>query len=147
MAGSVNRVILLGNVGQDPEIRSTKDGKEVANLSVATSEQWKDKNTGEKKSKTEWHRVVVFGSLVSVVKNYVKKGSQIYVEGKLQTRKWKDNSGADKYTTEVVLQGFNSTLTMLDSRQTNEYDQTAPEEKVEKAQDFGAEELEESIPF
>src|ERR1700742_2021641 len=117
MAGSVNKVILIGNLGRDPEIRSTQDGREIANLAIATSESWKDKNTGERKEKTEWHRVVVFSEgLVSVVKNYVKKGSKLYIEGALQTRKWTDQSGQEKYTTEVVLQGFGSTLTMLDSR-------------------------------
>ena len=114
---SVNKVILVGNVGQDPEIRSTNDGKEIANFSIATTESWKDKITGERKDKTEWHRVVIFSQgLVGVVKNYVKKGSKLYIEGQLQTRKWTDNSGVERYTTEVVLQNFNSSLQMLDSR-------------------------------
>lgn len=117
MAGSVNKVILVGNLGRDPEIRSTQDGREIANFSVATSESWKDKSTGERKEKTEWHRVVVFNEgLVKVIKNYVKKGSKVYLEGALQTRKWTDKDGQEKYTTEVVLQGFNSVLTMLDGR-------------------------------
>jgi single-strand DNA-binding protein len=115
MAGSVNKVILVGNVGKDPEIRRTQDGRAIANLSLATSETWRDKNTGERKEKTEWHRVVVFNdNLCKVVEQYVRKGSKLYVEGQLQTRKWTDQSGAEKYSTEVVLQGFNGTLTMLD---------------------------------
>jgi len=117
MAGSVNKVILVGNLGQDPEIRSTQDGRQIANFSIATSDSWKDKNTGERREKTEWHRVVVFNEgLVRVIQNYVKKGSKVYIEGSLQTRKWTDKSGIEKYTTEVVLQGFNCNLTMLDSR-------------------------------
>jgi single-strand DNA-binding protein len=117
MAGSVNKVILVGNLGRDPEIRSTQDGTRVANLSLATSESWRDKNTGERKERTEWHRVVIFNErLVDVVEKYVKKGSKLYVEGALQTRKWTDNTGAEKYTTEVVLQRFRGELTMLDAR-------------------------------
>lgn len=117
MSGSVNKVTLIGNVGKDPEIRSTSDGREIANLVIATSESWKDKLTGERKEKTEWHRVACFSpGLVGVIKNYVKKGSKLYLEGALQTRKWQDQGGQDRYTTEVVLQGFNSTLVMLDSR-------------------------------
>ena len=117
MAGSVNKVILIGNVGRDPEIRSTQDGREIANQAIATSESWKDKNTGERKEKTEWHRVVIFNDgLVNVVKNYVKKGAKLYIEGALQTRKWTDKDGAEKYSTEIVLQGFGSTLTMLDGK-------------------------------
>ena len=117
MAGSVNKVILVGNLGQDPEIRRTQDGRPIANFSVATSESWRDRNTGERREKTEWHRVVCFNEgLVKVIENYVKKGSKVYIEGQLQTRKWQDQQGQDKYTTEVVLQGFNSNLTMLDSR-------------------------------
>ena len=118
MAGSVNKVILVGNLGSDPEIRATQDGREIANLSIATGDQWKDKVTGEKKTKTEWHRVVIFQpGLVNVVKQYVKKGAKIYLEGSLQTRKWTDNNGVERYSTEVVLQGFNSTFTMLDNNQ------------------------------
>jgi single-strand DNA-binding protein len=117
MAGSVNKVILVGNLGRDPEIRSTQDGRRVANLSVATSESWRDKNTNERREKTEWHRVVIFNDrLVDVVEKYLRKGSKVYLEGQLQTRKWTDQSGQDKYTTEVVLQGFRGELTMLDSR-------------------------------
>jgi single-strand DNA-binding protein len=117
MAGSVNKVILVGNLGADPEIRSTNAGKPIANLSVATSESWKDRNTGERREKTEWHRVVIFNEgLTRIAEQYLKKGSKVYLEGQLQTRKWQDQSGADRYSTEVVLQGFNSTLTMLDSR-------------------------------
>jgi single-strand DNA-binding protein len=115
MAGSVNKVILVGNVGRDPEIRTTNDGRKIANLSIATSESWKDKSSGERKDRTEWHRVVIFSEpLCKVVEQYVKKGSKLYIEGALQTRKWTDQSGAEKYSTEVVLQGFNGTLTMLD---------------------------------
>lgn len=117
MAGSVNKVILIGNVGADPEIRRTQDGRGIANLRIATSEQWRDKNSGERREKTEWHTVVVFSEgLVKVIEQYVKKGSKVYLEGALQTRKWQDQSGQDRYSTEVVLQGFNSTLTLLDSR-------------------------------
>ena len=117
MAGSVNKVILVGNLGRDPEIRSTQDGREIATLALATSESWKDKNTGERKEKTEWHRVVIFSEgLVGVVKNYLKKGAKVYIEGSLQTRKWTDKDGVEKYSTEVVLQGFGSTLTMLDGK-------------------------------
>jgi single-strand DNA-binding protein len=115
MAGSVNKVILIGNLGADPEIRRTQDGRPIANLRVATSESWRDKATGERKEKTEWHRVVIFSEpLCRVVEQYLKKGSKVYLEGSLQTRKWQDQSGQDRYSTEVVLQGFNSQLTMLD---------------------------------
>ncbi len=117
MAGSVNKVILIGNLGADPEIRRTQDGRPIANLRIATSESWKDKNTGERKEKTEWHRVVIFSEgLCRIAEQYLKKGSKVYIEGQLQTRKWQDKDGHDKYSTEVVLQGFNSTLTMLDGR-------------------------------
>jgi single-strand DNA-binding protein len=117
MAGSVNKVILVGNLGKDPEIRRTQDGRPIANLSVATSETWRDKNSGERKEKTEWHRVVIFSEpLCKIVEQYLKKGAKVYIEGALQTRKWTDQSGVEKYSTEVVLQGFNSTLTMLDGR-------------------------------
>jgi single-strand DNA-binding protein len=117
MAGSVNKVILVGNLGRDPEIRRTQDGRPIANLSVATSESWRDKNTGERKEKTEWHRVVIFNEgLCKVVEQYLKKGSKVYLEGALQTRKYTDKDGVEKYSTEVVLQGFNSVLTMLDTR-------------------------------
>jgi len=117
MAGSVNKVILIGNLGADPEIKRTQDGRPIANLRIATSETWRDKNTGERKEKTEWHRVVIFNEgLCRVAEQYLKKGSKVYIEGQLQTRKWTDQSGAERYSTEVVLQGFNSTLTMLDGR-------------------------------
>jgi len=115
MAGSVNKVILVGNLGADPEIRRLNSGEPVVNIRIATSESWRDKNSGERKEKTEWHRVVIFSEpLCKVVEQYVKKGSKLYVEGALQTRKWTDQSGAEKYSTEVVLQGFNGSLTMLD---------------------------------
>ncbi len=115
MAGSVNKVILIGNLGADPEIRRTQDGRPIANLRVATSETWRDKTTGERKEKTEWHRVVIFNEgLCKIVEQYLKKGSKVYLEGALQTRKWQDKDGQDRYSTEVVLQGFNSQLTMLD---------------------------------
>lgn len=117
MAGSVNKVILVGNLGRDPEIRSTQDGKEIANLAIATSESWNDRSSGERREKTEWHRVVIFNDgLVRVVKNYLKKGSKVYIEGALQTRKWTNKEGQEQYSTEVVLQGFNSTLHMLDGK-------------------------------
>ncbi len=117
MAGSVNKVILVGNLGRDPEVRSTQDGREIANLSIATSESWKDRNTGERREKTEWHRVAIFNeNLVKIVKNYTKKGTKLYIEGQLQTRKWTDQSGQEKYSTEVVLQGYNGSLTILDGR-------------------------------
>jgi single-strand DNA-binding protein len=118
MAGSVNKVILIGNLGADPEIRRTGDGRPVANLRIATSESWKDKATGERREKTEWHRVVIFNEgLCRIAEQYLKKGAKVYLEGQLQTRKWQDkDSGQDRYSTEVVLQGFNSQLTMLDGR-------------------------------
>src|ERR1700742_3789151 len=117
MAGSVNKVILVGNVGADPEIRRTQDGRPIANLRIATSETWRDRNSGERREKTEWHTVVVFNEgLCKVVEQYVKKGAKLYIEGALQTRKWQDQNGQDRYSTEIVLQGFNSTLTMLDGR-------------------------------
>jgi single-strand DNA-binding protein len=117
MAGSVNKVILIGNLGRDPEIRSTQDGTKVANLSIATSESWRDKSSGERREKTEWHRVVIFNErLVDVAERFLKKGSKVYLEGQLQTRKWTDQSGAEKYTTEVVLQRFRGELTMLDGK-------------------------------
>jgi single-strand DNA-binding protein len=115
MAGSLNKVMLIGNLGADPEIRSFQNGGKVANLRIATSESWKDKNTGERQERTEWHNVAIFSEgLVGVVERFLRKGSKVYIEGSLQTRKWQDNSGQDKYTTEVVLRGMNGTLTMLD---------------------------------
>lgn len=117
MAGSLNKVTLIGNLGKDPEIRTTSDGRELANFSIATSESWKDKVTGERKDKTEWHRIVVFNEgLVRVIKSYVKKGSKLYIEGQLQTRKWTDNDNQERYTTEIVLQNFNCSLILLDSK-------------------------------
>ena len=115
MAGSVNKVILIGNLGRDPEVRNFQNGGKVCNLRIATSETWKDKNTGERREKTEWHSVAIFQEgLVRIAEQYLKKGSKVYIEGQLQTRKWQDQSGADRYSTEVVLQGFGGTLTMLD---------------------------------
>src|SRR6267378_5826773 len=115
MAGSVNKVILIGNLGADPEIRRTQDGRPIANLRVATSENWRDKASGERRERTEWHRVVIFSEgLAKIAEQYLKKGSKVYLEGSLQTKKWQDQSGQDKYTTEVVLQGFSAQLTMLD---------------------------------
>jgi single-strand DNA-binding protein len=117
MSGSVNKVILVGNLGKDPEVRSTQDGREIANLSVATAQSWKDNATGERRERVEWHRVVIFSEgLVKVAKDYLRKGSKVYLEGQLQTRKWTDQSGVEKYATEVVLQGFGSSMTLLDSK-------------------------------
>ena len=121
MAGSVNKAILIGNLGRDPEIRSTQDGTKIANFSVATSENWRDRSTGERRERTEWHRVVIFDEKLSeVAEKYLRKGSKIYIEGQIQTRKWQDQSGQEKYTTEVVLNRFRGTLTMLDSRRDSE---------------------------
>ena len=117
MAGSVNKVILIGNLGRDPEVRSFQNGGKVCNLSIATSETWKDRNTGERREKTEWHSVAIFQEgLVRIAEQYLRKGAKVYIEGKLQTRKWQDQSGQDRYSTEVVLQGFDGVLTMLDGR-------------------------------
>ena len=117
MAGSVNKVIILGNLGMDPEVRSFPNGGKVCNLRIATSENWKDRNTGERREKTEWHSVAIFSEpLVRIAEQYLKKGSKVYIEGQLETRKWQDQSGQDRYTTEVVLRPYTSTLTMLDSR-------------------------------
>ena len=117
MAGSVNKVILIGNLGADPEVRSFQNGGQVCNLRIATSETWKDRNTGERREKTEWHSVAIFQEgLVRVAQQYLRKGSKVYIEGKLQTRKWQDQNGNDRYSTEVVLQGIGGNLTMLDSR-------------------------------
>lgn len=118
MAGSVNKVILIGNLGRDPEVRSFQNGGKVCNLRIATSETWKDRNTGERKERTEWHSVAIFQEgLVRIAEQYLRKGSKVYIEGQLQTRKWQDQSGQDRYSTEVVLQGFGGTLTMLDGRE------------------------------
>lgn len=120
MAGSVNKVILVGNLGADPEVRNTQDGRPIVNLRIATSERWRDKNSGEQREKTEWHRVVIFSEgLCRVAEQYLRKGSTVYIEGQLQTRKWQDQDGNDRYSTEIVLQGFNSTLTMLGGRSDN----------------------------
>jgi single-strand DNA-binding protein len=117
MAGSVNKVILVGNLGKDPEVRTFQNGGKVCNFSIATSETWKDKNTGERQEKTQWHNIAVFSEpLANIAEQYLKKGSKVYVEGQLETRKWQDQSGNDRYSTEVVLKGYNSTMTMLDSR-------------------------------
>ena len=149
MSGSLNKVLLIGRLGADPEIKQMVNGKNVARLSLATSQSWKDKNTGEKKQKTEWHRVVIFNEgLVNVVQQYLKKGSQVYIEGQLSTRKWRDEqSGQDKYSTEVVIQGFNSSLTMLGGRsgiENNNQSINSPaiEEKTSAAND-----LDDEIPF
>jgi len=125
---SVNKVILIGHVGKDPEIRSMQDGKEIANFSIATGESWKDKNTGERKEKTEWHKISVFNpNLVSIIKSYVKKGSKIYIEGSLQTRKWIDKDLIERYSTEIVLQNFNGVLVMLDSKKEDAKQEIDPE--------------------
>lgn len=117
MAGSINKVILVGNLGRDPEVRATQDGREICNLAIATSESWKDRNTGERKEKTEWHRVVIFNeNLTRIAKDYLRKGSKVYIEGQLQTRKWTDKDGQEKYSTEIVLQNFNGNLTLLDGK-------------------------------
>ena len=145
---SLNKVTLIGNVGQDPEIRSTQDGRELANFSLATTENWKDKNTGERQSKTEWHRIVVFSQgLVGVIKNYVKKGSKLYIEGALQTRKWTDKSGIEKYTTEIILQNYNSNLQMLDSRNSQDSDQSIEGTIKNEFQGAKEVELDDDIPF
>ena len=145
MSGSVNKVILIGNVGKDPEIRSTQDGRQIASLTVATSESWKDKSTGERKERTEWNRVSVFNEgLVGVIKNYVKKGSKVYIEGQLQTRKWTDKDGAEKYSTEVVLQGFGGSLVMLNSKLA---DAVAEQEAPAKAATVTSELLDDEIAF
>ena len=136
MAGSVNKVILVGNLGKDPEVRRLQNGNPVVNLSVATSENWRDKATGERKEKTEWHRVVIFSEpLCKIVEQYLKKCAKVYIEGALQTRKWTDQAGVEKYSTEVVLQGFNSTLTMLDGRSGGGGGNFGPDDS---GSDFGA---------
>lgn len=148
MSGSINKVILIGNMVADPEIRRTQDGRPIANLRVATSETWRDKGTGERKEKSEFHRVVVFNEgLCKVVEQYVKKGAKLYIEGALQTRKWTDQAGVEKYSTEVVLQGFNSTMQMLDGRggQSSDNDVVSHESPAER-QNFAAD-LDDEIPF
>ncbi|MBV6632523.1 MAG: single-stranded DNA-binding protein [Alphaproteobacteria bacterium] len=163
MAGSVNKVILVGNLGRDPEVRSMSSGGRVCNLSIATSENWKDKNSGERREKTEWHRVVLFNdALVGVAERFLRKGSKVYIEGQLETRKWQDQNGQEKYTTEVVLRPYRGELTMLDGR--NEggagggyggggYDAGAPagggmdQPAPEPAYAGGAGDLDDDIPF
>jgi single-strand DNA-binding protein len=158
MAGSVNKVILVGNLGRDPEIRSTQDGTRVANLSLATSESWRDKNSGERREKTEWHRIAVFNErLVDIIEKYLNKGSKIYVEGQLQTRKWTDQQGNERYSTEVVLQRYRGELTMLDGRRDGggegyagggggETYGTRPDDRGEPAPAGGGD-LDDEIPF
>jgi single-strand DNA-binding protein len=152
MAGSLNKVLLIGRLGADPEIKQMVNGKSVARLSVATGQSWKDKSTGERKEKTEWHRVVIFNEgLVNVVQQYLKKGANVYIEGALTTRKWKDeSSGQDKYSTEVVLQGYNSSLTMLDGKNKNENSNLVSENKSSLPNDdiqSVNNDLDDEIPF
>ena len=148
MSGSVNKVVLIGNLGKDPEIRHTQGGKPIANLTVATSESWRDKSSGERKEKTEWHHVVIFSEgLCKVAEQYLKKGSKIYVEGQIQTRKWQDKDGQDKYSTEVVLQGLNSTLVMLDSRAEADSEPAQAPATKPAARKPVAEGMDDSIPF
>lgn len=155
MAGSVNKVILVGNLGRDPEIRSMPSGGSIANLSIATSESWRDRNSGERKEKTEWHRVVIFSEgLVKIAEQYLRKGSTVYIEGQLETRKWTDQSGQEKYTTEVVLRNFNSTLTMLGGRDSqggggsrmDDGGYGAPRQMEGPKQDF-SQDMDDEIPF
>lgn len=163
MAGSVNKVILVGNLGRDPEVRHTQDGKPIVNLSIATSETWRDRNTGERKERTEWHRVVIFNEgLAKVAEQYLKKGSTVYIEGQLQTRKYTDKDGVEKYSTEVVLQGFNSVMTMIGGRGGpgegagsygggDEFGQSSPMERPRagagaRTQNF-ARDLDDEVPF
>ena len=152
MAGSVNKVILIGALGADPEIRRTQSGNAIANLRVATSESWKDKATGERKEKTEWHRVVIFSEgLCKVAEQYLKKGSKVYIEGQLQTRKWTDKDGVEKYSTEIVLQGFNASLVMLDSRAADTRDDApakSPDRTARRSSaDIGRDDFDSEIPF
>ena len=151
MAGSVNKVILVGNLGADPEVRRMSSGDPVVNLRIATSESWRDRQSGERREKTEWHSVVIFNeNLAKVAEQYLKKGPKVYLEGQLQTREWEDQSGQKRYTTEVVLQGFNSTLTMLDSRASGDRDQAAGDfGRSSPMQQTGgaAAELDDEIPF
>ena len=151
MAGSLNKVQLIGRLGADPEVKQMVNGKSVARLSLATSQSWKDRNTGEKKEKTEWHRIVVFNEgLVNVVQQYLKKGAQVYIEGQLSTRKWKDEqSGQDKYSTEIILQGYNSTLTMLGGSSSNNLTNTSSNKNNEFDQSNAQNnrDLDDEIPF
>ena len=156
MAGSVNKVILVGNLGADPEVRQTQDGRPIVNLRVATSENWRDKATGERREKTEWHRVVIFNeNLARVAEQYLKKGSKVYIEGQLQTRKWQDQSGQDRYSTEVVLQQYRGELTMLDGKRDSvgesdqrngDFGRSGPFPGAGKASSFDKE-LDDEIPF
>jgi len=149
MAGSLNKVLLIGRLGADPEIKQMVNGKNVARLSLATSQSWKDKSTGEKKEKTEWHRIVVFNEgLVNVVQQYLKKGSQVYIEGQLSTRKWKDEkTGIDKYSTEIIIQGFNSSLTMLGGPGQGGGASTQENKKIDSNNDIAQNDLDDEIPF
>ena len=152
MAGSLNKVLLIGRLGADPEIKQMVNGKSVARLSLATSQSWKDKSTGERKEKTEWHRIVIFNEgLVNVVQQYLKKGANVYIEGQLSTRKWKDeSSGQDKYSTEIILQGYNSSLTMLDSRNSGSNSNLVSENKSSLPNENLSQEnadLDDEIPF
>jgi len=149
MAGSLNKVLLIGRLGADPEIKQMVNGKNVARLSLATSQSWKDKNSGEKKEKTEWHRIVVFNEgLVNVVQQYLKKGSQVYIEGQLSTRKWKDeNTGTDKYSTEIIIQGYNSSLTMLGGSSQNTNLSQDKVKKIDENSDINSNDLDDEIPF
>ena len=149
MAGSLNKVLLIGRLGADPEIKQMVNGKSVARLSLATSQSWKDKNTGEKKEKTEWHRIVVFNEgLVNVVQQYLKKGAQVYIEGQLSTRKWKDEqSGQDKYSTEILIQGYNSSLTMLGSASGNNLSNQDNSKSIENTSQDTPNDLDDEIPF
>ena len=148
MSGSLNKVMLIGRLGQDPEVRNTQDGRSLCTFSIATSESWNDKNTGEKREKTEWHRVVVFNEgLVNIIQQYVKKGSNVFIEGQLQTRKWEDKDGIEKYTTEVVLQGFNSTFKMLDNRNSGSTDNNFSQDNaISDSSNFDTE-IDDDIPF
>jgi single-strand DNA-binding protein len=159
MAGSVNKVILVGNLGRDPEVRHTQDGRPIVNLSIATSENWREKQTGERKEKTEWHRVVIFNeNLAKVAEQYLKKGAKVYIEGQLQTRKYTDNSGVEKFSTEVVLQQYRGELTMLDSRggggaggeASDDFGQASPMERPRAqagAKQNFARDLDDEVPF
>ena len=150
MAGSLNKVMLIGNLGADPEVRSFQNGGKVCNLRVATSETWKDKNSGERKEKTEWHTVAIFNEgLVTVAENYLRKGSKVFLEGQLQTRKWQDQSGNDRYSTEVVLQGFGGTLTMLDAPGAGTAGGSSASSQKQDGQSFAgtADDLDDDIPF
>ena len=144
----INKVILVGNLGQDPEVRQTANNNAITNISIATSESWKDKNTGQMQDKTEWHRVVFFGKLAEIAGEYLRKGSQVYVEGKLQTRKWQDKQGQDRYTTEVVVDGFQGTLQMLGSKGEKPAQQSKPEPKQQAQPETGFDnDFDSDIPF